>query len=145
MRKHNKLLNGIFGLMLTTAAIAPFAYASTNASNWTDTEYNLQYIGDGGDVYTEVRQKTDNSYVYILHKGNVDVSVAVKVVGYIGNYTAMYGQGSFVPVPKGQGYMITNYVAESFPNFNGKDIYLELLPSVHYSTWIYGLWSPDSI
>lgn len=99
---------------------------------------------------TGSRTKTDDSYVYIKHLGTVGVYASVRVVGMEGkNYTGMNGNGSYVSVPLGQGYKITNYVAESFPtdyrNGKYKNIYLGLSPATHSSTTIYGWWSPDSI
>lgn len=68
---------------------------------------------------------------------------SIRVQGYSGNYTGMYGQGSYVSVPTGYGYYITNYVNESFKRT--VNIKLQLMPATHSPTWIHGLWSPDSI
>lgn len=112
-------------------------------SNWADTSYAVYYNGNGGDVSTEYRDKTDDSYVYINHAGDVGVRVAVRVQGASGNYTGMNGQGSYVSVPTGSGYYITNYVNETFKRT--VKIRLQLSPTTHSAAYIHGLWSPDSI
>ena len=136
--------------MLAGIVASPYGMASVKANNHGDTMYMSAYNGDGGDVPTPSREKQDASYVYIKHMGNVGAKVAIRVEGYPGkNYTGKNGNGSYVDVPLGKGYKITNYVAESFPtsykNKNYKMIYLNLSPLTHSPTTMYGWWSPDSI
>lgn len=150
MKKKNRVLNKVFAFMLAGTLVLPFGVASfANASNWTDTEYYQRYTGDGGDVSSGARTKTDDSYVYIKHAGDVGILVAIHVVGYEGNYTGMHGNGNYVGVPLGVGYKITNYVAESFrldyENGRYKNIALRMSPNTHSPCYIHGVWSPDSI
>ncbi len=144
-----KIMNRMFALMLAGIVASPFGMISAKAGNWSDSPYSLYYSGDGGDVATPKRQKQDSSYVYIKHMGDVGASASVRVAGYSGNYTKMYGNGSYVDVPLGKGYKITNYVAESFPsdyrNGRYKMIYLQLMPVTHSPATLHGWWSPDSI
>ncbi|SDG57525.1 DUF2712 domain-containing protein [Marvinbryantia formatexigens] len=151
--KKKRMLNRIFAFLTAATLALPVGMASSaTASNWTDTEYYKDYSGDGGDVYTEWRQKQDSSSVYICHQGSVDVFAAVLVSGYNGIYSGsngMYGKGSYVGVPTGQGFYIINYVAESFKSDynkgNYKYIRLALCPTTHNQCSLYGVWSPDSI
>lgn len=149
MRKRSKILSGVFAVMLAGIIAVPFQLTNVKASNWGDSYYSLPYYGSGGDVNTASRTKMDDSYVYIKHDGNVGVVVSIRVSGYSGNYTGMNGSGGYVSVPLGQGYKITNYVAESFWRDYAagyyKDIYLGLSPGTHSYTTLHGAWSPDSI
>lgn len=133
--------------MLTAIAIVPFSTMHVNANNHADISYHIPYSGTGVAT-TASATKTDSTSVYIKHGGDRGVSVGIGVVGYSGNYTGMNGGGSFVSVPLGRGYKITNYVAESFPNDynNGRyhNIYLRLRSSSGGRA-LHGVWSPDSI
>lgn len=154
MKKRKVLnMNKIFIMLIMLSLILPVGMASeVMASNWTDTEYYKKYSGNGGDVWLDYRQKQDDSSAYIYHKGNVGVSVSVRVQGYNGIYSGangMYGGGSYLSAPTGQGFYIVNMVAESFPSAyaagNYKNITLTLSPNTHSACTLYGVWSPDSI
>lgn len=150
MKRGNKIMRNMIMMMLAVIIVAQIGIIPAGAEgNWRDSAYSIRYNGDGGDVMPPYRQKRDDSYVYIKHEGDVGVHVGIHVAGHNGSYTAMYGRGTYVSVPMGQGYKITNYVVESFPNDykmgNYKNISLFLMPVVHTPAYIHGLWSPDSI
>ena len=147
--KKNKIVNRLFAMLMAGIVAAPFGMMSVEANNHTDKPYSRYYNGNGGDVSTGYDLKTDDSYVYIRHDGDVETLVSIRVEGYTGNYTGMYGSGSYVAVPLGQGYKITNYVAESFRDDynrgNYKYIRLQLMPRTHSPARLHGVWSADSI
>lgn len=106
------------------------------ANNHQDTVYRLYYRGDGGDVRTVSRAKTDATSAYIYHKGNVAVYVQVKSNGK--NMT----DGAFnYYVNVGQAKYLYNLVYER----GYRSCYLQLTPASHKPLLLHGLWSPDSI
>ena len=144
MGKRNKILNGLFGLMLAVAVVAPFGTMSVNANNHADIPYHFY---NGTINATGYATKTDDSYVYIKHGGPYGVQVAVQVYGYSGNYTGMNGTGGYVSVPVGVGRFVTNYVVESFRDSYNKGQYKNIRLQLKSSSAgeKHGVWSPDSI
>lgn len=147
MKKRNHLVTKMFAVMAAATIIMSSANLTAKANNYKDTAYKLQYYGDGGDVLTGYRSKTDDSYAYIKHMGDAGALVAVQVKGdtygiYSGK-TGMNGKGSYVTATTGKGYYIVNYVWETFKTT--KSIRLALCPTVHHRIVMHGWWSPDSI
>lgn len=147
MKKKNHLVTKMFAVMAAATIFMSSANLTVKANNYTDTTYRLSYNGDGSDVSTSYRQKTDDSYAYIKHMGDAGAMVAVQVKGDIyGIYsgkTGMNGKGSYVMATTGKGYYIVNYVWETFRT--KKYIRLALSPTVHSPVVMHGWWSPDSI
>ncbi len=106
------------------------------ANNHQDTAYRIHYKGDGGDVRTASRAKTDASSAYIYHQGNTSVYVQVRSNGM--NLT----DGAYhYHVNVGQARYLYNLVYER----GYRNCYLQLTPTIHSSILLHGLWSPDSI
>ncbi|MSR94690.1 hypothetical protein FYJ34_10595 [Clostridiaceae bacterium 68-1-5] len=106
------------------------------ANNHGDTYYSLYYNGDGGDVQTPIRAKTDASSAYIYHQGNVSAYVQVKSNGINPTDGAYHYH-----VNVGQARYLYNLVYER----GYRNCYLQLTPTIHSSILLHGLWSPDSI
>ena len=127
-RKKKIALAAMAGVMLTGAMTG-----TAFASNWGDTDYNFHCPAAGGS--TESRAKEDASSAYIHHQGAVGVRVQVRYNGV--NYT---GAGGYYTVNPGDKVYMANYIYE-----NGlPSCYLYLTPVTGSSTWLYGVWSPDS-
>lgn len=127
------------GLVIAMAFMITVSSGSmfVQANNHGDTRYAVRYSGDGGDVSTPSRAKTDATSAYIKHGGDVNAWVSVRV----GNGINQSANGGYYAANMGVGTYLPNYVNE-----NGySSCYLSLSPATHSPIDIYGVWSPDSI
>lgn len=114
------------------------------ASNYTDTIFEFHYNGDGGDRTTDKREKRDYSSSYVYNKWST-YGFAAKVLG--SKYYSSNGVGSYCvagPIPHvgvGEAKYLPNYVKERGYNY----AQIQMMSDSHSSSYMGGLWSPDSI
>lgn len=108
------------------------------ANNYKDSTYELRYSGDGGDVSTPKREKTDATSAYIKHGGTVNAWASVRAY----NGSNQSANGGYYAANMGVGTYLPSYVYE---NYGRSMCYLKLSPATHSPTTVYGVWSPDSI
>lgn len=117
------------------------------ANNYTDKEFEFNYNGDGSDIATKARNKTDNTYTYVR---SLDDSDGVLGVGAAAKSTILSGdQGD----PFSYGYCTERYRIEVgnrkyFQNDAHKEgyaaTYLVMASGDHKAHYYHGKWSPDN-
>ena len=64
-----KMLKKVLVVMICTVMVVPLP-STILANNNADRKFLVEYSGDGSDVTTKARKKTDNTYTYVrLDKG----------------------------------------------------------------------------
>lgn len=118
------------------------------ANNYTDTAFSFDYNGDGSDITTVARSKTDNTYSYVKSNSNSNGTMNVAAEAKTGIVSGQYGD------PFGYGYCTSWYsVAKGnykyFPNsahsLGYSATYLAISSSDHLAHHFEGVWSPDNI
>lgn len=128
----------LLGLTLMMS-VGMFNVMSGRAAAW-DTYYTIKYVGDGGDVYSNWRLKEDATSFYVLPRGNVTSLVNLRdSTGRNCSYQPYYFMQQL-----GVPYFLYN---DAFEHNGYSPIYvrLQLSPTVHTPTTLWGDWSPDSV
>ena len=143
-KKFSKLLKCFFvgvsvtGIVVTTGQIA-------SANEWKDTRFDFHYNGDGSDVATIARYKTDNTKSYVRCEASNPCKLNVNGAAKTGVKAGDDGD------PFGYEYITSMYQVapgncKYFPN-NSKRYgatYLLLSTADHRAHTMRGVWSPDN-
>ncbi|MDD6071575.1 MAG: hypothetical protein PUC12_12315 [Clostridiales bacterium] len=148
MRTMHKEKKVVFFLMMVLgvgifAITGKFAFAN----NYTDTTFEFTYSGDGSDVATTARNKTDNTYTYVRSledsEGTLNVAAAAKSGITSGEQGDPFSYGYVT-----DWYQIKASNRKYFPNDAHKKgysaTYLCMSSSDHKSHYYHGKWSPDN-
>ena len=136
--------------VLATVAIGVIAVGSRGmvnsalANNYTDTAFGFDYNGDGSDLSTEMRSKTDSSATYVFNNasGSATISVAVAGVKKYSSYASPFASeylGNYYSVKPGNRKYMPNSM---YPTY--KWAYLVMASSDHQAHHLSGKWSPDN-
>jgi len=114
-----------------------------SASNYKDTVFDFYFkTAAGGDTTTELREKQDDSSVYMkCEKTTFPYTALVLAAQSVDDYYFDASGGHKYTFDTGTVYKMINYVYEH--NYKYALIYAQRVYSYNYAA--NGLWSPDSI
>lgn len=148
--KKSRISKGLvaFYMIATLVVIGSKTSTIAQANNYTDTAFSFNYNGDGSDVTTIARSKTDNTYTYVRSSTNSNGTMNVAAEAKAGITSGQYGD------PFGYTYCTSWYQIISgnrkyFPNsahsLGYSATYLAISSADHLVHHFEGVWSPDNI
>lgn len=137
--KKEKVFMIILSILGISTIILNSPIPTVFANNHTDTRFDRYYNGDGSDLPTPIRSKTDASSMYSYNdQSNGSYTVTAYAATASGTMYGSKGWGGAYTLAKGQAKYISNYVYENGYRYGG----LFVGPNCSH---VKMLWSPDSI
>lgn len=148
--KKSKIAKGLvtFYMMATLVIVGLETGTIALANNYTDTPYNFDYNGDGSDVTTVARSKTDNTYSYVRSSDNSDGTMGFAAQAKSGITDGQWGD-PFSYSYSTSWYSLQRGYRKYFPNdahrLGYSATYLSMNSVDHLPHHFEGVWSPDNI